>query len=259
MSDEITSSSTPFRSKWLGYNQAVCLLIIGVACLVMLFFRADELLGAARLKAVYKDGGFLTAYVALVGIPMMFALWGNISWGAAIGFCVLITLGGLFVGSYLILLGWILLLGLPVLPTIFLVGILVITSLSIFVLPIMCQELPVTLVKSVTLIALFWTAMSLISAASDPSNSESTYYGSISLEEHRYFLYLRWGWLGEPDWFELYECNAIGIGCLQIAPYDNVNGLYLDGDIALVADPAQHEVRILFNGDVVFTHRPDED
>jgi|GEM_PF-4242875 len=202
MSDEITSSSTPFRSKWLGYNQAVCLLIIGVACLVMLFFRADELLGAARLKAVYKDGGFLTAYVALVGIPMMFALWGNISWGAAIGFCVLITLGGLFVGSYLILLGW---------------------------------------------------------TASDPSNSESTYYGSISLEEHRYFLYLRWGWLGEPDWFELYECNAIGIGCLQIAPYDNVNGLYLDGDIALVADPAQHEVRILFNGDVVFTHRPDED
>ena len=208
---------------WLGYNQTVCLLIICLTVLLLLFFQADKIFGAAGLSLVYKNSGGTVAFILFVLMLYLPALWDDIAWGVSLGLVLLLGAFVLAIGSAIILIGWalaVIVAMLSILPNILLlVSIGGVFYFSLWAL-MNRKQFPASNVKLMTLGILFFAALIIIGISFSPQHFESTSYGSVSLEEHRYFLYLRWGWLGEPDWFELYECNAIGIGCLQIAPYD---------------------------------------
>ncbi|MBC7871437.1 MAG: hypothetical protein H7Y09_11415 [Chitinophagaceae bacterium] len=270
MNDPITPPPTPTTSKWLGYNQTVCLLIIGASCLVMLFFRADELLGAAGLGVVYKNIGFLAGCAILLVIPIWFAAAGIVTRVIAGGLGLFIIFGGIVIAPYHTLLAIILISIYLLMSTFFLItliGSLYIVFWIIIWLWFKNKNLREEMIKFITVMTLLIASTVAITAGFSTNNWVSDYYGTVSLKDQRYFLYLRTLEHDSmtEDWLQLYECNSIGLGCrvvnssLIISPSYRSYKKFEGEDIVMVAGPSQNEVRILFNDEVVFTHRPDDE
>ncbi|MBC7871438.1 MAG: hypothetical protein H7Y09_11420 [Chitinophagaceae bacterium] len=264
MNDLITPPPTPTTSKWLGYNQTVCLLIIGASCLVMLFFRADELLGAAGLGVVYKNIGFLAGCIFLLVIPIWSAVAGTVTREIAGGLGLFIIFGGIIIAPYRALLAIILISIYLLMRTFFLIaliGSLYIVFWIIIWLWFKNKNLREEMIKFITVATLLLTSIVAITAGFSPQSLRSDYYGTVSLKDHRYFLYVhvRQNDSASEDWLELYECNSIGLACRVVNSSLIVSPSFRkieDEDIVMVADRSQNEVRVLFNDEVIFTHRP---
>ncbi|HEX2905297.1 MAG TPA: hypothetical protein VHO69_00445, partial [Phototrophicaceae bacterium] len=81
----------------------------------------------------------------------------------------------------------------------------------------------------------FYSVGYFFGIAALPRYAEAEISDRMSYDNHQYFLYLWFGWLGDPDYLALYECNQVGLFCK--VTYQAPTGYYGSRQLSIEIDP----------------------
>jgi hypothetical protein len=221
------------------YFHAITALVILFA---MLFFSTDALLTTVGLRAFYTPVGMGLGICCLLWSVLVFThnrLSGKQKVFYSLTIITLVGLGAV-IGTlthliYLMLVvGWF---------TGFVSGAFFIPpyAIAIAIFGILITQIiltfakhPTNLRKIISVLLLFYSAGYFIGFASLPHYGEARIVDKRLHNNHQYFLYLWYGWLGDPDYLALYKCNNIGIYCEVI--YQAPSGSYSGSELSIVVD-----------------------
>jgi hypothetical protein len=235
--------------------------IIILCALAMMFFSADIALGAIGLKSTYTIGGNIMAGVGV----LLFILTLKSNWSQGLGMWFLIG-AAIFLlitllisqGAILIFVGWIVAIPisilsyyLPLQPIMFWGGMLFIV---LIVICLWWKKLDAPVLRTIARLMLFCAAFYLMGIAWQPANAEFRFRGQLTHAGNVYWLYVKTGWLGDPDTLILYECNSLGFGCTPafVAPQD----YYQSEELVLQVDAPDSSVAIYMNGSLLHRLEP---
>jgi hypothetical protein len=221
-----------------------------VVLLVMLFYSADRVLGAVGLRAFYTPVGMGFGMLCLFWLVLVIRHQKMSSKSKlTYALTVLCLIGGaVLVGTLthliylLVVVGWF---------TGIVTGALFIPAyaIAIVIAGILVTQIILTLGnrqslirKGISLALLLYMAGFSIGFASLPPYAESTIDEKRVQDNHQYFLYIWYGWLGDPDTLELYECNAFGIFCGVV--YEAPTGHYTPSTASIEFDPNTNKMGV---------------
>ncbi len=212
----------------------------------LLFFSADKLLGAVGLRAWYNPVGVLAATASLLMIPLVLFYRRFSRQGRYIYLIItaLLMLGALALRLYLIIVGWFTAIatGAICIPasTIAIVFTILLAIQSI--LSYRGTKAAKSNARLLIITACFYSAGYFFGIAALPPYAEAEISDRKTYNDHQYFLYLWYGWLGDPDFLALYECNPLGLFC-EIT-YEAPTGSYGGGQLAIEMDPETQVVGV---------------
>jgi hypothetical protein len=247
------------------YNPNICFALIFGAFVVMLFFRADDLFGAVGLRAFYTIGSIASVFVAAILILVMLSAWRKLDAIATAIFIVLLVLAVFIFNEMLfglILVGWFTGIVIMLIPAVFpALGAVVTLSLWIFSTGFRSLRFSPAVLKIFKIAVLIMTPLYLLGVGAYPKNAEFDFVGSESFAGHHYYLDLHHGWLGDPDWLILWQCNSLAFDCETVfqSPYHSPPEQFRnlrEKDIQLIPDVIAVTISILVDGEVVYTHQP---
>jgi hypothetical protein len=88
--------------------------------------------------------------------------------------------------------------------------------------------------KAITGCLLLYCAGYFIGYAVLPPYNEAEILDRGTYNNQQYFLYIWYGWLSDPDYLVLYQCNSAGIFCQVI--YQAPEGHYKGRDLSIAVD-----------------------
>ncbi|WP_162909459.1 hypothetical protein [Aggregatilinea lenta] len=209
--------------------------VLVVALLIVLFFRADELIGTVWLRQYY----YWTSLLLTLMMPGIALIWwlrrlnSDIAWGL---FCVAAFIGVVLNTNLLIpfvLVGWMCGIVMACLRAdLILVGLIVLYPLIALWRKHQGRSDYALNPLVLTILVITWVVV--LGIGFTPHNAEAEFPGALKAGQHRYYLHLYWGWLGDPDTLILYECNRFGLGCS--AAYEAPTDTYRDKNPTLSLD-----------------------
>jgi hypothetical protein len=240
---------------WLqDYNRDFAFVVIAGAILLMLYMRADVLIGAVGLKATYFFLGIAIFWGMGLVILALLVVWKNLSIAVAVGVGTVVSLLSILVNIKVILVGWIIGIVVYSLPTLFplvIAGFSILMWLGTRFQPSLFSR---GLLQMAVVGLLVFTAMFCLGIGVLPRNAEFDFRGNLNLRGHHYFLAQYDGWLGDPDTLVLYECNSIGILCNEV--YKSTPGGWNRAFVGLVTDEQDGTVTITVDLQDLYTHKP---
>jgi hypothetical protein len=240
------------------YNPNICFAIIFGAFAMMLFFRADELFGAVRLRPFYSIGSVASVIVAALIIVGLFGAWRIIPSTAATTGAALIALLVIVFNEMtlsLIIIGGFTSHIASQMPPVFLAAgagvTLVIWLLDRFKLAVAAPAL----LKLFTTVALVATPLFLLGIGAAPKNSDFDFIDSEASAGHHYYLEVSYGQFNDMDYLELYECSEFALACESVyfeglAPYVDLK----DYDIHLVRNGEAGTISIVVDDKLLYMH-----
>ncbi len=225
---------------------AFCLLI------AVFIFALDPLVNAVGLRAIYRPFGMAVGVVSFVLIP--FAIrYERMRPVVRLTYLVVTLFVGILAATplslFLILVGWFtsLATGAIFIPAnIIMIGFGAV-MVTIIVLSLFYPKTKSTL-KFIMVLLLLYSSGYFIGIAATPAYAEAEMPDQLVYNEHQYFLYLHWGWLGDPDTLLLYECNSWGIYCDVI--YRAPTGYYREHDLFISVDTETQVVGASIDGQI---------
>lgn len=217
-----------------------------------LFLSLDSLVGAVGLRAWYTPFGVAMGMTVLSLIPFA-ALYGRFSPAGRIAYLLVAFLSVGIVAILLfttrlweaaVLLGWFT----GILSGAFLVRapvLLIVTGLAFVLQFVFYRFKPRTthrLAKRLMAASLIYGAVYYSGVAAWPPYAEAEISAHMVHANRQYFLYLWYGWLGDPDYLALYECNDLGYACQVM--YEAPPGHYRGSQLALVVDEQTQQVSV---------------
>jgi hypothetical protein len=229
-------------SRFIYVLMAVALFI------VVLLFSLDPLLGAVGLRAIYRPLGVTVGIMSLVLIP--FAIrYERMTSNERLTYLIITAIIGIVAATPisvpLSIVGWFtgLITGAFFIPVVI---VAVVFGVVLVVVTLSSLRETKSTAKVLTVLLLLYSAGYFIGIGAKPIYAESEMPDRLIYNNHQYFLYLGWGWLGDPDTLLLYECNTIGLYCEVI--YKAPTGNYRDKAVSIAIDETAQTVSVHING-----------
>lgn len=218
--------------------------------LAVLIFALDPLVNAVGLRTIYHPFGSAVGVISLVLIPFVILYERIIVKGRLIYLIVLIVIGIIAATPLrylLIIVGWFtgLITGAMFISASIIMVVFGVVFVIIFLLSIWYTKTK-SMIQAIIILLLIYSGGYFIGIAATPAYAEAEMSDRLVYNNHQYFLYLHWGWLGDPDTLLLYECNAIGINCELT--YRAPSGYYRERDLSLVVNQQTNAVEVSVDG-----------
>lgn len=223
------------------------IIALGLLATVVIF-SLDPLIGAVGLRAIYRGLGLSIGVMSLVLIP--FAIrYERMTSIEQIRYLIITAIIGIVAAtpiSYpLVFVGWFTGVGTGAL-FIPIEAIIAVFAVVLVVVTLFTLNERKLVTRVLTILLLLYSAGYFIGMGAKIAYSEAEMPSRLVYNNHQYFLYLHWGWLGDPDALMLYECNAIGIHCELT--YRAPSGYYRERDLSLVVDQQTNAVDVSIDG-----------
>lgn len=235
------------------YSQNVMFLAVCCALLLMLFFRADDWLGAIGLRQYYREQTLIAGYMLLLTILVFAILWRG-DRGIALLSAVISAIGiaavwtafqavvGLFLADDLVSLvsSQTLLISLGIAGIFWILG--------------FRQSYSPAAVNSLVMGVLIFAATYILSI---PNGSiHYRFLAERQTEEHHYMFIVQTDDKGYDVSYLLYECNQHRLFCAEVYMTTSIPAIYFfRADVFLV--PAESGVSIEVDGEIIHTHHPE--
>jgi hypothetical protein len=185
--------------------------------IVILFFSADSVLGAVGLRAWYNPIGVVIATASLFLVPfvILYRRFSHTNRHIYLIIMVIFLILAIGLRMPLIIVGWFtgIFTGALFIPS----SIIAIPFTVLFVIQVVLYYLRTESSKKIAhlliVAVLVYSVGYFFGVAALPSYAESAIRDRETYNDQQYFLYLSFGWLGDPDYLALYECNSIGLFC----------------------------------------------
>lgn len=237
----------------------IYLFIIAISTAIALFYQVDTLIGAVGVRTFYGILGLVLAPIFL-----LLAL-GLLTWYKAIPIWLSVSLGTLLLfgiamlNAALVVVGWeIGLLFLYIPPQIVFLGLGVTFALWVGMTKRFSMA-NLTLLRTSLIVTILFMAAYVLGLGSMPKNSEFDRRGNVSFKDKHYFLDVYWGWLGDPDWLILYECNQYGLFCNEVyrTSYDCWECPdFRKARVELIPEIGKNNLIISVDGSPFYTYQP---
>lgn len=223
------------------------IIVLGLLTTVIIF-GLETLVGAVGLRAIYRGLGTAVGLMSLVLIP--FAIrYERMTSVEQRRYLIITVIIGLIAATPisipLVVVGWFTGVGTGALFIPVEIMIAVFTGVLTLIILFTLHEHKLV-ARVLTVIALLYSAGYFIGMGAKIAYSEAEIPRRLVHNGKQYFLYLHWGWLGDPDTLLLYECNAIGTNCELT--YRAPSGYYRERDLSLVVDQQTDAVEVSVDG-----------
>lgn len=239
-----------------NYSEKTSFFIIFSILLILLFFDADELFGAVDLRAFYSIGSVVVSVILILGLLALIAHWRIIPNTIAIAFGVLILLGCLTLNAGIVLVGWVayaIVRDTGLFPCSILFAIAFTIAIAAWLWgKFTGYTFNPGFVQFMLMAILLIAPIYLLGIGFSPQNSEFDSADSVNLNNHHYYLYRYWGWLGDPDTLELYECNQFALACKSV--YRAPAAYYQDKNVVLIPDVTTNSLAIQVDNTTIYTY-----
>jgi hypothetical protein len=214
--------------------------------LAVLFFSADDVLGAVGLRAWYYPVGMVAATASLFLIPfaLFYRRFSRQDRNTYLALMVLLMIVAFGLRQSLILVGWFtgIATGVYWIPASTVAIVFTILLVIQFILSYQGTKVEKPIARWLIIAAWLYSVGYFFGFAALPAYAEAEISDRMTYDDHLYFLYIRFGWLGDPDYLALYECNQFGLVCK--VTYQAPTGHYYDRQLAIEIDSQTQTVGV---------------
>jgi hypothetical protein len=238
----INSSAIPASTN----DRFLYVFIVFGLVIALLFFSAENVLGAVGLRAWYNPIGVVAATASLFSIPfaLFYRRFSRQGHYIYLTLTALLMLAAFGLRLYLIVVGWFtgIATGVLWIPASVIAIAFTILLVIQFILSYLGTKAAKLIARLLIVAAWLYSVGYFFGFAALPPYAEAEISDQMTYNDHQYFLYLWYGWLGDPDYLALYECNQIGLSCK--VTYQAPTGYYRNRQLSIEIDPQTEMVGV---------------